>query len=186
MKRSIRIFLILLIGGIIGFFLIKNQTKSHSPEETVHYRTGNLKVEVFYNRPAKRGREIFGELVPFNQVWRTGANEATTFSVNQAVQVDGSLLEAGRYTLWTIPQPDSWKIIFNKKMYAWGIDLSTQEAARDEAYDALIIEVPTQKLPETVERFSIHFEKQNHLNYMVLSWDQTQVSFAFDKLNKKA
>ena len=71
-------------------------------------------------------------------------------------------------------------------MYAWGIDLSTQEAARDEAYDALIIEVPTQKLPETVERFSIHFEKQNHLNYMVLSWDQTQVSFAFDKLNKKA
>jgi hypothetical protein len=65
---------------------------------------------------------IFGGLVPYGEVWRTGANEATTFTTNQDLLVDGSFLAAGKYTLWTIPGPESWKVIFNSKMYPWGID----------------------------------------------------------------
>ncbi len=104
-------------------FYDRYATKAYSPEETVTYEENSLDLEVFYNRPYKKDRVIFGGLVPYGQVWRTGANEATTFSTNEDLLIDGSTLEAGKYTLWTIPMENSWKVIFNSKMYPWGINL---------------------------------------------------------------
>lgn len=170
-----------LIGAGIFFFIIlaayyslNIKTKSYSPEETVIFQRDDLKLEVFYNRPYKKNREIFGGLVPYGEVWRTGANEATTFETNKDLLVDGSLLPAGKYTLWTIPGEDSWKVIFNSQMYPWGITLD-KVASRLPEYDVLTLEVPVNRLYNSLEQFTIYFQEANDFILMILAWDQTAV-----------
>ncbi|MDT0651529.1 DUF2911 domain-containing protein [Autumnicola edwardsiae] len=169
-----------IIGGLVAvivviLFVLRYNTKAHSPQGTARFESDELKLEVFYNRPYKKDREIFGTLVPYNEVWRTGANEATTFELNKDIMVDGSLLKAGKYTLWTIPGKESWKVIFNSKMYPWGIDLE-KKAYRDPEYDALVIETAVNKIENNVEQFTIFFEEINDLIFLFLSWDHTSVS----------
>ncbi|MDT0644417.1 DUF2911 domain-containing protein [Zunongwangia sp. F363] len=168
-----------LAGGIavlslIIVLILRYNTKAHSPEATVQYEDNGLKMEVFYNRPYKKGRNIFGGLVPYGEVWRTGANEATTFETHEDIMVDGSLLRAGKYTLWTIPGKNSWKVIFNSQMYPWGIDMD-KKAYRNPQYDALVVEIGVDKLQENVEQFTIFFSKSNDLVFMILTWDHTSV-----------
>lgn len=163
---------VLLILGYL--FIDRYSTKAHSPEDTVIYQEKDLQLEVFYNRPYKKEREIFGGLVPYGEVWRTGANEATTFYTSKDLLVDGSLLKAGKYTLWTIPMENSWKVIFNSKMYPWGINQDLK-AYRDPQYDVLTLEVPTLKMDHVMEQFSIYFEKANDLIFLNLAWDDTKV-----------
>ena len=175
LKLLLKIIGISLLVIAVIFFVVRYNTKAYSPEDVVSFNYNDLKVEVFYNRPYKKGREIFGNLVPFDSVWRTGANEATTFKINKGVMVDGSFLHKGEYTLWTIPKKGSWEIIFNKKMYPWGIDLDGK-VYRDPDFDALIVEVPSNKVQETIEQFTIYFEQANDLVFMTLSWDRTSVA----------
>lgn len=159
---------------MLPYFIFKTNTKSYSPEDTVIYEEKDLRLEVFYNRPYKKEREIFGELVPYNEVWRTGANEATTFETNKDILIDGSLLKAGKYTLWTIPGRESWKVIFNSEMYPWGIT-ADKLPSRQPEYDVLTVEVPVHHLQEVVEQFSIDFEKKFEMINMKLFWDQTLI-----------
>lgn len=156
------------------YIIYKNNTKSFSPEATVEFSSGDLELEVFYNRPYKKGREIFGGLVPYNEVWRTGANEATTFYTSEDILVDGSPLPAGTYTLWTIPGPESWKVIFNSEMYPWGIT-ADKLPSRIPEYDVLTIELPVRKLKNPVEQFTIYFEEKQGLININLVWDQTLI-----------
>ena len=172
------IFSLLLL---LAYYITTVRTKSYSPEETVTYENADLEIEVFYNRPYKKERVIFGGLVPYNEVWRTGANEATTFETNQDILIDGSPLPAGRYTLWTIPMEDSWKVIFNSEMYAWGITLE-KKASRIADYDVLILEVPVIRLEREVEQFTITFEEINNLIEMQLIWDDTAVVVPIKKV----
>ncbi|SKB66314.1 Protein of unknown function [Salegentibacter holothuriorum] len=179
MKKPVKTFL--KIGGIIvllatvTLLILRYSTKAHSPEGTVSYTEKDLRMEIFYNRPYKKERVIFGNLVPYNEVWRTGANEATTFETNKDIMVDGSLLKAGKYTLWTIPMENSWKVIFNDKMYPWGINLE-EKAYRNPEFDALILEVNSQHLKKTLEKFTISFKEENEFIFLNLAWDQTLVS----------
>lgn len=175
MKTFLKIGGIILLSAAAILFIIRYTTKAHSPEETIRFQKGSLELEVFYNRPYKKDRKIFGELVPFNTVWRTGANEATTFKTNQDLLIDGSELQAGKYSLWTIPMEKSWKIIFNAKMYPWGINLE-EEAYRNPAFDALILEVPVTQLEKPLEQFTISFEQEGEFILMVLAWDRTRVT----------
>ncbi|HET8839462.1 MAG TPA: DUF2911 domain-containing protein [Flavobacteriaceae bacterium] len=168
----------LILLAVISFIFLNRWTKSFSPEDTVQFRDNDLKIEVFYNRPYKKDRKIFGGLVPYNQVWRTGANEATTFETNKDISVDGSLLKSGKYTLWTIPKEESWELIFNSKMYGWGINLEGKPSRKPE-YDVLKIEVPVLKNYKTIEQFTIYFEDGKNLNYMFLAWENTVVPIAF-------
>lgn len=165
---------LLVVVAIVVFFQ-RYSTKAHSPEDIVVYQEQSLELEVFYNRPYKKEREIFGGLVPYGEVWRTGANEATTFSTNQDLLVDGSFLPAGKYTLWTIPGPETWKIIFNSKMYPWGID-TDKKAYRNPAHDALVLEVPVIEMEDSLEQFSIFFDRGNDIITLNLAWDQTLVT----------
>ncbi|MDT0689515.1 DUF2911 domain-containing protein [Salegentibacter sp. F188] len=169
-----------IIGGLVAvvvvlLFIMRYNTKAHSPEDTVQFESDGLKLEVLYSRPYKKDREIFGALVPYDEVWRTGANEATTFETNKDILVDGSLLKAGKYTLWTIPGEKSWKVIFNSQMYPWGIDVE-KKAYRDPEYDTLVIETAVNKIENYVEQFTIFFEEINDLVFLFLSWDDTSVS----------
>lgn len=175
LQTGLKIGGVVLVLVLIGLFFQRYSTKAHSPEDIVVYEEDSLELEVFYNRPYKKERVIFGELVPYGEVWRTGANEATTFTTNQDLLVDGSLLPAGKYTLWTIPGEDSWKVIFNSKMYPWGID-QDKKAYREPEFDALVLEVPTSQMEETLEQFSIYFENTNDLVLMNLAWDETKVT----------
>jgi len=171
---GLKILVVVMLIVLGKLFYDRYATKAYSPEETVTYEENSLDLEVFYNRPHKKDRVIFGGLVPYGEVWRTGANEATTFSTNEDLLIDGSTLEAGKYTLWTIPMETSWKVIFNSKMYPWGINLD-QKPYREPEFDALVIEIPTEHLKETTEQFSIYFEKDHDLVDLTLSWDQTKV-----------
>lgn len=176
----------LKIGGIVIFLalvlllIFRYTTKAHSPEDTVTFNQDGLKLEVYYNRPYKRDRDIFGNIVPYNEVWRTGANEATTFETNKDILVDGSKLKAGKYTLWTIPMENSWKIMFNSKMYPWGINLE-KEAYRDPRFDSLVLERPVENTEIIREQFTILFEESGEFVDMILAWDNTSVSIPIKK-----
>lgn len=184
MSRKIKwglVGLLIFLGVALAvYFVVKVQTKAYSPEDTVTYVQGNLELEVFYNRPYKKDRVIFGGLVPYGEVWRTGANEATTFSTNSDILIDGSLLPAGKYTLWTIPGPDSWKVIFNSEMYPWGIT-TKGEPYRDPAFDVLTLELPVNTSYNSTEQFSIFFEEANNFILMMLAWDRTVISIPISK-----
>lgn len=179
MSKGIKITFLVLVSLVIlaiaGFYIMKTSTKKYSPEETVTYTKDKLEIEVYYNRPLKKGRVIFGELVPYNEVWRTGANEATTFKTNQDLEIEGKRLEAGKYTLWTIPNKTSWKVIFNDQMYGWGVNFSDGKAARNPEFDVLTAEVPISKNLKTVEQFSIYFNEQLNSVNMFLAWDNIVV-----------
>lgn len=170
----------ILIGvGILAVILfiasriLFSMTKKASPEDLVEYVDGDKKIEIFYCQPAKKGREIFGSLVPYGKVWRTGANEASTFETSHALLVGDKKLPAGKYTLWTIPNADHWTVIFNNKMYGWGVNFS-EEASRDSEYDSGSIEVPVEPSGSVIERFMIRVEESPSLE-MSLAWDNTKI-----------
>ncbi|MHA7058215.1 DUF2911 domain-containing protein [Aquimarina sp. M1] len=180
MSKLLKKLLIIIFGvviiGFAGVFILKSNTKKHSPEQTITHHTKKANFTIFYNRPSKKGRKIFGGIVPFDQVWRTGANEATTFTTDQDILVDGTLLKSGTYTLWTIPGQNSWKVIFNDHQYNWGVDFRDGSPSRDPKYDILTIEVPVQRLLNVVEQFSIYFQEANSFTIMYIAWDQTAIA----------
>lgn len=163
----------------IAFKVMQAQTKKHSPEDTIEYTQGDLELSVFYNRPSVKGRSIFGGLIPFGEVWRTGANEATTFTTNQDIKVGGEKLAAGKYTLWTIPDQASWTIIFNGKQYGWGVGFDGK-ASRDPAADVLQVKAPTQSLDQLTELFTISLSEEGS-PALVLVWEKTKVVVPIDQ-----
>jgi hypothetical protein len=150
------------------------QKQRASPADTARFVKGDLKIEIAYSRPYKKGRVIFGGLVPYDQVWRTGANEPATFETNQDLTVGGKKLPAGKYTLWTIPHEKNWEVIFNGKMYRWGIG-DDGKASREPDADVASVTVPTQVLPKNMEQFTIRV-LDGKVPTMVMGWDLTQVS----------
>ena len=179
MSTFLKRFIIFLFIAAIGVFCYSYfndgiLNKPLSPKKTTAYKVEGLELEVFYNRPSKRNREIFGALVPFNQVWRTGANEATTFETNKALKVGNDSLPKGRYTLWTIPNDTAWNVIFNSKMYPWGVD-ETMKPMREPAYDVASYLAPVEKIDSTVEQFTIAFDNSTDNLKLTMAWDDIKI-----------
>lgn len=176
------IFLAIGVVLIAVLLVVQNvqrtKTKSLSPEEEVAYTDGELKIKVLYNRPSKRGRKIFGELVPYGAVWRTGANEATLFETNKPLTFDGKTLQPGKYSLWTIPDSATWTIIFNSEYGQWGIN-HKGEANRNPANDKLSFQINPVTQDRIFEQFTISFEKMGEDAEMVLLWDTTVAAVPF-------
>ena len=176
LKRLLILLSIITLGLFLYSVFVENIFAPRlSPKDTVEFKLNDLKLEVFYNRPYKKGREVFGALVPFNEVWRTGANEATTFETNQTLEVQGMLLPMGKYTLWTVPKDTSWTVIFNSKQYAWGVD-KEMKPLWDPNYDVLNIEVPVQKLNSPVEQFTIAFDNSTDNLFLTMAWDDVKIA----------
>jgi len=169
---------LLIILGFVAKFFVKQHDKSFSPEEEVAFTSEDLTIKVFYNRPFKKGRDIFGGLVPYDKVWRTGANEATTFETNKDILIEGRALKKGKYSLWTIPREDSWNIIFNSEHGQWGIG-SDGEANRNPKKDVLATDVIAVQQDRVFEQFTISFERVGEDAEMVLMWDKTLVAMPF-------
>ncbi len=175
LKWTIIVLSVVALGLFIYAFAFEDIfSKRLSPKDTVKFELNDTKLEVLYNRPYKKGREIFGALVPFNEVWRTGANEATTFSTNKDLLIEGFTLTKGEYTLWTIPNDTTWTIIFNTKQYPWGVD-EQMRPMRERQFDFMDIEEPVQKLDKSVEQFTIAFDNTTDDLKMTLVWDKTKV-----------
>lgn len=127
-------------------------------------------LKVVYGQPKKRGREIFGNLVPYGEVWRTGANEATEMTVTGNIEMNGNLVEAGTYSLFSIPEEENWTIILNTNLGQWGA------FSYDKSADYLRFEVPSKFSETVVESFTISFTEVSGLETtMTLSWNQTRV-----------
>jgi len=142
-----------------------------SPAESASCDLGGGKtIKTGYSSPRMKGRKIYGGLVPYGEVWRTGANEATTFVTGGDVVVGGTAVPAGSYTIFTVPNPDSWTLIINKKTGEWGIPYKYQsdELGR--------VNMKVSKLPSPVEDFTISYEKVGNGCEMHIDWDSTRAS----------
>ena len=131
---------------------------------------GGKTIKTDYSSPRMKGRKIFGDLVPYGKVWRTGANEATTFVTSSDVVVGGKAVPAGSYTLFTVPGADKWTLIINKKTGEWGIPYKyeSDELAR--------IDMKVSKLPSPMENFTINYEKSGNGCTLQIEWETTRAS----------
>jgi len=170
------IVLVVLAGGL--YYYTQIYTKSFSPAATVEFNDGNLKVRVVYSRPSKKGREIFGKLVPYGKTWRTGANEPTVFETNMDLKFGEKELKAGKYSLWTVPGEQTWQVVFNSEVPPWGINFDG-EAQRTQDTDALIVESPVVARDKVFEQFTISVEKVGDGDELNFLWDKTLVSVPF-------
>jgi hypothetical protein len=175
---------IVLITGIslvlisaLSLFIYYKGTKSHSPEADTEFNKDDLKIKVFYNRPFKKGRVIFGGLVPYGKTWRTGANEATVFESNKDLTIGGIKLPKGRYSLWTVPNEQSWLVVFNSTIPSWGIDVMNDgEAARNPDTDVVVVDVPVMATQKEFEQFTISVDEADDMLELVLAWDKTIIA----------
>ena len=174
LKWLLASLIVIAIGVFCYSYFNDGFKKPLSPKKTLGIKIDDLEIKVFYNRPSKRGRKIFGALVPFNEVWRTGANEATTFETNQTLKIGIDSLQAGKYTLWTIPNDTSWNVIFNSKQYPWGVD-ETMKSMREEVFDAINLTVPVEKINNTVEQFTIAFDNSTDNLSLTMAWDDVKI-----------
>ena len=146
-----------------------------SPAASVSQTIGLTDVTVAYHRPAVAGRKIWGELVPYGEVWRTGANENATIRFSSPVKIEGKTLSPGTYGLYMIPSPTSWTVIFSKMSVAWGA------YSYDAKEDVLRIRVTPQSTAEPTERLSFDFDDPTNARATVaLRWDRLRVPFVVE------
>jgi len=130
-------------------------------------------IKVVYSRPQKKGRTIFGELVPFGKVWRTGADEATEIKLMQDYNFGGKTVKAGTYSLFTIPGEKEWTIILNSDLDSWGA------YSYKEDMDVARITVPVSNADSSIEAMGIGFKQVDNGYHLVIGWDQTVVEVPF-------
>lgn len=143
-----------------------------SPTYTLSGTVGLAKVSVTYSRPSARGRTVFGDLVPFGEIWRTGANASTKVSFDMTVQIEGHEVPAGEYALYTIPGKETWTMILSRNTTHWG----TTGYTPDE--DFLRFELPAKSVSSHYETFTISFSDfTNTSAYLNLKWEKSKVKF---------
>lgn len=143
-----------------------------SPPDSTAIRLGGQVAKVCYSSPRARGREIMGDLVPFGQPWRLGANEPTTLHLTFAADVGGVSLEPGSYVLYAIPGEDQWEIVANGATERWGIPID--ESVRSE--DIGSAAVTPEETDEMVENLTLRFEPQDESSaHLVVEWERTRL-----------
>lgn len=175
--------IIIALAIIIANFTIEAQVKTpqSSPKATVFQTVGLTDVGVVYSRPAARGRAVFGNLVPFGKLWRTGANENTTISFSDDVIIEGKTLKKGKYALYTIPKIGSWEIIFYNTTNNWGTPEDFTEANV-----ALRTTVKEEALSKAVESFTIGINNlDTNFAYLEMAWENSSVAMKFEVPTQK-
>ena len=175
--------IILVLAVVFASYNSNAQVKvpQPSPKSTLEQVVGLTNVSVEYSRPSLKGRRIFGDLVPFGKVWRTGANENTTISFSDDIIIDGKTLKKGKYSLYTLPKVESWDVIFYATTDNWG---------NPEVWDETKVVLRTSVKPETlnkkVESFSIGINNlDNNFANLELSWENTIVTLKFEVPTQK-
>lgn len=151
------------------------ETPAPSPTAEIEQMVGLTEVEIEYSRPGMKGREIFGSLVPYGEVWRTGANACTKITVSDDVNIGGVEVPEGKYSIMTMPGKDEWTIMISKKLEMWGA------GDYEESMDLGRFTVEPTMLKDEVETFTIDFSHLTMTGAMInMSWENTQVSFPIE------
>jgi len=171
MQKKIAIVTFLCLISTAAFAQMGGGKAPASPPEKATCDLGGGKtITTDYSSPRMKGRKIFGGLVPYGEVWRTGANSATTFVTTSEVEVGGKTVPAGSYTIFTVPDPNKWTLIINKKTGEWGIPYKYQsdELAR--------VDMTVSKVPSPVEDFTISYQKTGSGCTLQMEWETTRAS----------
>jgi len=156
--------LFLFLASAFMLPVFAQQKQRASPHDTVKAKD----IEITYGRPYKKNREIFGSLVKYGEVWRTGADEATQITFKKDATFGGKPVKAGTYTLFTIPTEGEWTVILNSQLKQWG----AFEYNKNKDKDVLQVKVPSKKIASTVEQMTIIVEGSN----INITWDKTMVA----------
>jgi len=159
-----------LVGIVVAAGTLYAQRAS--PHETVTATVDGAKISVTYGRPFMKGRKIVGGLVPYGQVWRTGADEATTLVTDKAIMIGGAHVEPGTYTLYTLPTEKGWTLIVNKQKGQWGTEYNQDQ-------DLGRIPMTVSKTNAPVEQFTIAIADTPKGGELRLTWENTQATAAF-------
>lgn len=171
MNKLMKSFLLFLIAAVttLGAYAQDDKANRPSPPAQAKATVDGTTVTIDYSQPSVKGREIFGGLEPYGEVWRTGANEATTFEVSSDVTIEGQPLSKGKYALFTIPREnEDWTVIFNKTAEQWGA------FKYDEAQDALRVQVSPEKSSSMTEKLTFDIAESGEVTFM---WADTKLSF---------
>lgn len=153
MKKILTLFTVLCLTAL-GASAQQDKSKRPSPPASVSVETNSgVTITINYSRPSVKGREVGVDIAPIGKVWRTGANETTTFEVSKDVTIDGKALKKGKYGLQSIPGEQTLTVIFSKDWDQWGTKY-------DEGSDVLRVDVPTAENSEFVEQFTISADKE--------------------------
>ena len=171
MKRHGAVVAVILLAILSATAQEQDKSKRPSPPGTAEVTfSDGKKVTINYSRPYAKGRKIFGGLVPYNEVWRTGANEATSLKTGTDLVIGDTTVPAGSYTLYSVPSASSWKLIINKQTGQWGTNY-------DQAQDLARVDMNVSSLPQPVEQFTISFDKKGgDAAQLNLQWEKTQAS----------
>ncbi|MGB7729276.1 MAG: DUF2911 domain-containing protein [Candidatus Acidiferrum sp.] len=179
MRKVIALVSVLCLAlALFVFVSHARQDKANrpSPPATATLDLGGGKsVTIDYSSPRLKGRKFGKDLAPYGQVWRTGANEATTFVTTADITVGGTSVPAGNYTLFTIPNPDKWTLIISKKTGEWGTNYAGP------SNDLARIDMKVSALPSPVENFTISFDKTGNGGTLNMDWETTRASVAIAK-----
>lgn len=167
MKKVITVLTLLMFAVVTTTSAQNDNAKRPSPPMSSSAKVGNAQITIHYGSPSVKGREIWGKLVPYGEVWRTGANEATTFETDQDITVEGKALPKGKYALFTIPGKDEWTIIFNKNSQQWGA------YGYKQSEDALRIKVKP-AAAEHQEQLKIEVNENGTVS---IHWEKVKVAF---------
>ena len=172
MQKSRMLFVAVVVAVVAASLGAQEQQKTPlSPPGTasVSFADGKT-VTINYSRPSMRGRKIFGELVPYGQIWRTGANSATSLKTDVDLTIGGATVPAGSYTLYTIPAETAWKLVINKQTGQWGTDY-------DEKQDLARVDMKVANSPTPTEQFTISLDKTGgNVATLKLAWANTTAS----------
>ncbi len=180
MKMRAKVLAIMTVATILATAAfvptVSAQMQNHqgkpmpSPPAKAMVQLGGKQISISYNTPSMRGRKIFGGLVPYEKVWRTGANPATTLKTDVNLKIGTANVPAGTYTLYTLPSEGTWKLIINKQTGQWGTKY-------DESQDLARVDMMKAALPDPQEKMSISFEETHgDMTTLHIRWDTTDVS----------
>ncbi|MFA0963888.1 DUF2911 domain-containing protein [Roseivirga sp. BDSF3-8] len=174
MMRNLTLFLATICCALFfaqGSVAQQLDMPAPSPASTIMQKVGLVDAKVVYSRPSMKGRTIFGDLVPYGEVWRTGANASTKVHFSDDVMIDGQKLEGGEYALYTIPGEDEWTVIFSKNTGLWG------SGGYEQSDDALRVTVDPMSMDKAVETFTMNFANLTDEGAdLMLMWDKTGVA----------
>ncbi|MBS4039624.1 MAG: DUF2911 domain-containing protein [Flavobacteriales bacterium] len=175
-----------IVSGILmmAFMAVSAQIKTPapSPRSVVQQTVGLTEVEIEYNRPSAKGRAVFGNLVPFGKLWRTGANLNSMITFSEEVKIDGKALPKGKYAIFATPKADVWEVVFYKDTENWGTPQNF-----DEAKVALRTSAKVEALGNHVETFTIAINNiDNDFAHLEIMWEKTKVAIKFEVPTQKA
>lgn len=180
----------LAVAGLLALLVVPiealaqdlHPSRRASPVGIARTHVGDAYVKVTYGRPYMRNRTVFGELVPYGEVWRTGANEDTEITFTEPMLVGGERVEAGTYTLYTVPGEDEWQVRLSPQLGLWALGTLDRDAepmftpnVYDQSQDVLRVTAPVTTIEDPIQQFTINLEPVDAGAHLVMQWENAEV-----------